>query len=214
MKEDLLRFNNRQKFVVFDFETCSLNLASKNNKPWQLAYIVYQGDKKIEEHNYFIKWENLPISDEAKKITNFNETKYKKMAVDPEQVLQGFDKFLYDPQYLKLGHNILGFDIYMHNILRKSCGLKSDYSYIESSIDTLCLAKAIKKDMSPPKNKQEFSFWQFKLSSFFERGMKNSIQALCKEYDIDFDAKKLHDALYDIKLNYEIFRRQLWQVEV
>ena len=66
MKEDLLRFNNRQKFVVFDFETCSLNLASKNNALATRIYCI--SHKKIEEHNYFIKWENYPYPMKLKKL--------------------------------------------------------------------------------------------------------------------------------------------------
>jgi DNA polymerase III alpha subunit (gram-positive type) len=213
VKENLLRFNKRQKFMVFDFETCGLNLASSQNKPWQLAFMIFQGDKKISEHDYFIKWNNLPISPEARKITNFNEKRYKKEGKEPLQVLEHFEKYLYDPSYIKLGHNILGFDIYMHNILRRLCGKSANYSYLNKSIDTLCLAKAIKKDIKKGKG-EDFLFWQFKLTSFIERGMRNSIKALCKEYSILIDEKKLHDALYDIKINYEIFQRQLWQIEI
>ena len=33
-------------------------------------------------------------------------------------------------------------------------------------------------------------------------------------YDIDFDPKKLHDALYDIEKNFEIFLKQIWELEI
>lgn len=214
MKEHLLRFNKKQKFLVFDFETCSLNLASKNNKPWQLAYAAYEGDNIKDQRNIYIKWENLPISEEARRITKFNELEYQKKSIDPSEALQLFEKYLYDPSYIKVGHNILGFDIYMHNILRKCCGLKSDYSFINETIDTLCIAKSIKKDICVPKDRKHFALWQFKLTSIYDRKMKNSIKALCKEYDIAFDENKLHDALYDISLNYEIFKKQIWQAEI
>lgn len=214
MKEDLIRFNKKQKFLVFDFETCSLNLASKNNKPWQLAYTAYEGDKIEHQEDIYIKWDDLPISAEAKRITKFNESKYRKKAIDPREVLSIFEKYLYNPSYIKVGHNILGFDIYMHNILRKCCGLESDYSYINESLDTLCIAKSIKKEIAIPKDRKDLALWQFKLTSVYDRKMKNSIKALCKEYDIEFDENKLHDALYDIKLNYEIFKKQIWRAEI
>ena len=54
MIEKLARFDNSQKSVVFDFETCSLNLVSPENKPWQLAFQVYEGDKLIESNDYYI----------------------------------------------------------------------------------------------------------------------------------------------------------------
>ena len=50
MIEKLARFDNKQKSVVFDFETCSLNLVSTENKPWQLAFQVYEGEKLLESN--------------------------------------------------------------------------------------------------------------------------------------------------------------------
>ena len=32
--------------------------------------------------------------------------------------------------------------------------------------------------------------------------------------DIQFDAKKLHDALYDIEKNYEVFKKLIWNIEI
>ena len=49
--EDLLRFKKNQKYMVFDFETCNLNLVSEENKPWQLAFLIYEGDKLIESND-------------------------------------------------------------------------------------------------------------------------------------------------------------------
>ena len=71
MIEKLARFDNKQKSVVFDFETCSLNLVSTENKPWQLAFQVYEGDKLLESNDYYIYWEDLKLSDGAKKVTGF-----------------------------------------------------------------------------------------------------------------------------------------------
>ena len=62
MIEQLSRFNNKQKCMVFDFETCNLNLTSLSNKPWQLAFQVYEGDKLIESNDYHIYWEDLSLS--------------------------------------------------------------------------------------------------------------------------------------------------------
>ena len=116
MNEDLLRFNDKQKYLVFDFETCNLSLSSKDNKPWQLAFLVCQGNKVIEEHDYYIYWDDLKISKDAKKITGFSEKKYKDLAQPAEFVLEHFEKLLYSEEYIPVGHNIFGFDIYIHNI--------------------------------------------------------------------------------------------------
>ena len=45
MKETLLRFNKNQRYVVFDTETEGLNLVT--SRPWQIAWLVAQGDKII-----------------------------------------------------------------------------------------------------------------------------------------------------------------------
>jgi len=44
---NLLRFDNNKKWLIFDFETEDLNLFS--SRPWQLSYCLYQGNEKIEE---------------------------------------------------------------------------------------------------------------------------------------------------------------------
>ena len=44
MKESILRFDQRQKYVVFDFETEGLNLIK--SRPWQIAGQFTKGRKR------------------------------------------------------------------------------------------------------------------------------------------------------------------------
>lgn len=213
MNSDFLRFKKDQKYIVFDFETCNLNLASPDNKPWQLAFILAKGNKIIDKFDYYIKWDDLNISKDAEKITGFSRSIYNKKSVDAQKVLDHFEEFLYNEEYINLGHNIFGFDIYIHNIFRKLLGRDTDYSYLERSIDTLSIAKAIEKSI--PYNKFEpLSVFQFKLNSFRERGMSLNLGACCKKYDVDFDPSKLHDALYDITKNFEVYNKMIWNIEI
>ena len=149
MKDNLLRFNNKQKYILFDFETCSLNLGSLDNKPWQLSFLIQKSS-------------DLPISEDARRITRFNEKKYKKESIDPIFALKEFEKYLYDPNYLIVGHNILGFDVYIHGILRQLCGFAPDYSYIDRCVDTNCLARGIKNKINFD-GAEAFVAWQYKL---------------------------------------------------
>ena len=213
MIEDLLRFKKNQKYIVFDFETCNLNLVSEHNKPWQLAFLIYHGDKLVESNDYHIHWDDLRMSDGARKVTGFNDAKYKKLSQPAEKVLDHFEKFLYNEEYINLGHNILGFDIYIHNIFRKLLGRPTDYSYLKQSIDTLSIAKAIHKDIEYDKE-IDFLSWQFKLNSVYERGMRLNLGACCKTYDVEFDPERLHDALYDIQKNYEVFKKMMWTIKI
>jgi len=138
---------------------------------------------------------------------------YNKRKSCPKKALDHFEKYLYDEDIIPLGHNILGFDVYIHNTHRKLLNLPSDYSYIGRSIDTVCLAKAIKKDIKRNKNSDSLS-WLYKLLNHREKGLKTNLQQCCRDYDIDFDPKKLHDAMYDINKNMEVFQKMLWEVEV
>ena len=171
IKEKPLRFIRDQKYMVFDFETCNLNLASSSNKPWQLAYQIYKGRNLLESKDYYIKWDDLSLSDGAKQVTGFNEEKYNSIAISPKEVIASFESHLYDKECIVLGHNILGFDIYIHNIFRKLLGCSSDYSYLNRSIDTLCLAKAIDSSIEISKS-EDFSSWQFKLNSLRVKGVR------------------------------------------
>lgn len=213
MNEDLLRFNKKQKYLIFDYETCNLNLNSKDNKPWQLSYIVADFNKIFEEQDFYLKWEDLKISDEAKKITGFNQSKYKKSAKDPAECLKSFENWLYNKDVIPVGHNILGFDVYIHNIHRNLCSLKPDFSYVDRCIDTNCIAKAVAENIKN-KNKKSRISWQYSLNNFRKRGLKTSLKACANKYKIEFDEKKLHNALYDINLNYQVLKKQLWDIEI
>lgn len=212
MKENLLRFNKQQKYIIFDYETCDLNLASENNKPWQLSFIIADAQKIYQKHDYLLKWDNLNVSDDAARITGFSKSIYEKKATCPLKALDHFEKYLYDPTFIPLGHNILGFDVYIHKIHRILLGKKPDFSYIDRIIDTNCLAKAAAEKLKNSSNNR--LAWQYSLNNFIKRGLKTSLQQCAKRYSIDFDPKKLHNALYDIEINYEVFKKQLWEVEV
>lgn len=213
MSDSLLRFNKNQKYIFFDFETCGLNLGSLRNKPWQLAFIVVEGGRIIERCDYWLKWKDLNVSEGAAKVTGWTQKKYDAKAVDPIEPMDHFEKYLYDPDYLKVGHNILGFDVYMHGICRRLLDKKPDYSYLPFLIDTLSLSRAINNDIIYNRE-EDFTQWQYKILSLVRPKGRNKLIDLCKKYEIKFDPKKLHDALYDIEKNYEVFKKMIWDIEI
>ncbi len=146
----------------------------------------------------------------AKQITNFDDAKYERLAVDPKKVLDELDEVLYDPSVLVIGQNILNFDIYVHNVLRQLCGKKTDYSYLSRVIDTKLLSKAKNSDIAFSGDRY---LWQCKVESGARAG-KNSQLAMLKEYGIPFDEKRLHDSLYDVQMTFEIFKKLIWMVEI
>ena len=213
MRETLLRFNTAQKYIFFDFETCGLNLGSLRNKPWQLAYIIIDKGRIIEEKDYWLKWDDIKVSEGAAKVTGWTRKKYDQKAIDPAGPLESFEKYLYDDRYIKVGHNILGFDIYMHGLCRRLLGKKPQYSYLNSMVDTLCLSRGINNDIKINKD-EDLLQWQYKMLSLRKSKGRNRLVDLCKQYDVPFDPKRLHDALYDIQKNYEVFKKLIWNIEV
>ena len=213
MDNELLRFKKNQKYLIFDYETCNLNLSHMENKPWQLGFLIAEGSKIIEKYNFYLSWKDLKISKEAERITNFSRSKYDKLKKDSNKCLNEFEKFLYDPNYLKVGHNILGFDVYMHNIHRVLCGKKSDYSYINRVLDTNCLSRGIKNNILFKKN-DDIAIYQYGLLNLRTKGVKTNLKQLCRDYSIDFNENNLHDALYDVEKTHEVLNKILWQLEI
>ena len=210
MNEPLLRFDKKQRYIVFDTETEGLNLIT--SRPWQVAWLVVEGDKIVARDDMFIHWPNLNVSEGAAKVTGFTMKEYNKKCKAPNQVWEEFSKDLYDENNLIVGQNLLGFDVYMVNIWRKLMGKKPDYSFIPRIIDTKSLATAIAKQI--PVDKNDFIGWQYRLLNHKERGLKTSQATLLKKYNIDHDPKRLHDALYDIEMNFKVFRKQLFDLEI
>lgn len=213
MREDLLRFRYDQKYLIFDYETCNLNLGLDINKPWQLGYIVSKGKKIIEKSDSWLSWPDIKVSKGAARVTGFTKSKYDKFKKDPKKPLDDFEKYLYNPDYIIVGHNILGFDVYIHNIHRKLCGKSSDFSYINRIVDTNCIAKAIKAGIKFEEGDDLLS-WQYRLLNHRAKGIKTNLKQMCTEYDINFDSSKLHDALYDIEVNFEVFKKMIWDIEI
>ena len=123
-----------------------------------------------------------------------------------------FSKDLFDKNNIIIGQNLLGFDVYMVDIWRKGLSEPLDQEYISRIIDTKALATAIAKNI--PYTSGDFINWQYRLLHYRERGLKTSQAFLLKHYGIDHDPKRLHDALYDIEMNFKIFQKQLFDLEL
>lgn len=209
MNDNLLRFKKNQKYLVFDTETESLSLAT--TRPWQLSWLIFDG-KSCRNENHYLYWKDLNISADAARITRFNYNEWKQKAVDPKQVLSTFEKYLFDENYLIVGANLFGFDIYVINTLRKLMGLKSNYSYIDRVIDIQCIQKGIYLGLkSVPENRVA---WQYQMYHYVKKGVKTSVKHLCGLYDIDFNDELAHDAVYDNTKCLEIFKKQILTIDI
>lgn len=207
-----IRDNLSQKFIFWDLETCHLSLLD-SNLPWSIGYIIYQNGKILERHNQYIKWDNLPISDGAAKITRFDMNVYKQKAENPVEVLNKFETYLLDGQYVNVGHNLTNFDIYVLKIWREMLGRKNSYDYLDRMIDTNALARAVKKGVKKIERK-DWRATMFRFANYVEKGLKTNLTALGKEYGIDVNYDNLHDSLNDVILTAKVFEKLKWQIEI
>ena len=212
---DLLRYNDEQLYMVPDTETCHLNLA-RDNWIWQFAWVIATNKRIISRHNYYVNWGfPLPVSKGAAMVTGFDQRVIDSQGESPEFVYECVNQYLRDPKYLKVSHNWLGFDSMVERFMAIQLGIKHDYGYLEQVIDTNCVARAIKKGIKPEKSSpREFKKWQMKLVSVHEKGLKTSLGFLLDEYKIEVDKRQLHRADYDVAKNWELWCKQMWEIEI
>lgn len=196
-------------YLFFDLETEGLNLGY--SRPWQIAYGVANNHRIIDIKTKYIKWNDINVAKGAAIVTGFSKKEYFEKAEDPKLVFDEFDSYIQDNKYILVGHNILSYDFQIYQVWRRALGLKDNYSFINRFIDTNCLSKAYKKGLVP--DTKNFFQWQLKLSNYIEKGLKTNLQAMGKEFQIDFDYKNLHRADNDIKLNHLVFKELLWKMD-
>lgn len=210
MNENLLRMKKDTKFCVFDFETEDLNLFSA--KPWQFACVVGTQNKIIRKHDLFIGWKDLNISREAELITRFNEHEFKSKAQDPKKCLEIINQEFSEAEWIS-GHNILGYDIHIYRRYCRRMGVKP-YPIQDKFIDTMCCGKGLKLDIKYQAG-QDFLSYQIKMANEIirKRGFA-TLSTFAKEYEIETKEDKLHDALYDVEINFEVLKKMLWHIEI
>ena len=212
MDEHLLRFNNDKLFVFFDFETENLCLNFVHNMPWQLAMIKCKGGKNIGEKNYHIKWDReLHVSPEAARITGFNKKKYERLAEPYDELFPTINDWLTSADYI-VGHNILGFDNHLLKEYYRKMGV-SDSHLLEKFLDTNALAKCIKFGL-PYQKGESLIEYQYRAHNKRKKGVRTSLNALAKEYNIEIDKEKRHDALYDLHVNLMVWNKLKHNIEI
>jgi len=212
MDEHLLRYNKDKTLVFIDCETFNLCLNFCHNIPWQIAMIKVKGDKKIEEKNFYLKWNtNLKISQDAARITRYDHKKVEKEGKDPKEIFPTIKDWLDHADYI-LGHNTLGFDIYLIKEYYKSMGCHWEH-LAQKFIDTNAIARGIKYGLpySPTQNLLEY---QYKIYHTRKKNVKSSLTTLGKENGIEHDYEKLHDAINDLELNLKVWNKLKWQLEI
>ncbi|MBT89444.1 MAG: hypothetical protein CMN79_03015 [Spirochaetales bacterium] len=214
MDEHLLRYDKSKELVFIDCETMNLCLNRCNNVPWQIAMLKVNGDKIVDSRDIYIKWDtDIKISKEAADITRFNPKKLEEKGVSPKSAFEEVEKWLSSCDYI-VGHNLLGFDVYLFRILYKEFNKVDLYRKLPRKIiDTFSIAKGIKLGL-PYSSDEDLLAYQYKIYHTRKKGLKASLTALGKENKIEHDYQRLHDALVDLELNLKIWNILKWQIEI
>ena len=214
--DKLLRFDNNQLYLTFDFETTNTNLAL-DNYVWQVGFLVSNLQGIIEKHSYFVYWDNIldKMSEGAAKRTGFNYEVYKKEAKPQAEILDIFERYLYDDRFIRYGHTVYNFDIFLHNQWRLRNGKKTDWSYLPLTLDTDAMARAWKRGVKSI-SRENWAESMFKYGNIIEKGMKTRLEYLGPEFNIkeDIDYTHLHSALEDVKLNYYVFKQLIYKIDI
>lgn len=213
MDDHLLRFAKDKKFTFIDCETFNLCLNECNNLPWQVAVIETLGAEKIvDKHDFYLDWDtDLTISEEAKKITRFSQTKFDQRKISAEICAKKIHSILTNSDYI-VGHNLLGFDVYLLRIAFSKFGL--DWKFMMPKIlDTLALMKGIRLESKYSKDVDLLTF-QYKQIHTIKKNLKCSLGVLGKEFDIKHNYDSLHDALVDLELNLKVWNKIKYLIEI
>ena len=212
MSNKLFKFDSDTVYTFVDCETLNLCLHSCHNLPWQIAMIKVKGNKKIDEKDFYIKWDtDLKISNEAARITRYSQSKIDKDGIKPEEAFPTIDDWFINCDYI-VGHNVLGFDIYLIKSLYKLFG--KDCNFITNKVvDTLSIARGYKLGINYDLS-NSFLEYQYKMLHTRRKGVRTNLTALGKEFNIDHNYEKLHNAIVDLELNLKLWNKMIYQLSI
>lgn len=210
--QGFFRYDKEQLYAVLDCESCNLNLGLLDNKPWEWSIIEVRGEEILKKHDLYVKWDNLAVSRDAARITNFNPQIIESRGKDPKEVLDIVDSYFYSPKHLLIIHNGLNFDLYLQSIHRRALGLKPDYSYVNRILDTNALFKGYKLNKQP-ESREKLLEYQYRLANHKQKGLKSSLKHCCKEFEIEYRDDLAHSALYDCEVLLKFWNKLKWNIE-
>lgn len=112
-----------------------------------------------------------------------------------------------------VGHNILGFDLYMLNEYYKFMGEKP-VDFLTKSIDTNLLYKGIKTSNSYDPKKESLPEYMYKLYHTKIKNVRTNLTTAGKDLDINHDYDSLHNALSDLELNFKVWNKIKYMVNI
>lgn len=215
MDGHLLRYNQQVTYALIDLETFNLCLNFCHNRPWQVGVLEVQGGKVVDGKDIRVSWPDCPhlsIGKEAAFITKFNQQEHDKLAILPDSAFNKFWPMLKRADYIIM-HNGLKFDIYLLKGFAEFLGQPWKW-ILPKVIDTRAIAQGWKLNI-PFKPKDETLLeYQYRMGNIQAKGVKTSLTALGKEFGIEHNYDKLHDAIVDLELNLKVWDKLKFQIEI
>lgn len=213
----LLRYNKNVTYALFDAETFNLCLSFHQNRVWQAGVLKVKGEKVLESHDIRIStyWPDAPhlkVGEGAAIVTRFNQIQHDKVAIDQKEAFYKFWPLLKEVDYIIM-HNGLKFDLYLLRDYARYMG--EDWKFlVPKIIDTKSLAQGLKMNILYNPQKDNFLEYQYRMANIVAHGVKTRLSLLAKEYGIEVDENRLHEALYDLTINLKVWDKMKYQVEI
>lgn len=213
MFEKLLRYDIGKIYCFIDYETQNLCLHECWNLPWQVAIINFKSNFVVDEYESLIKWE--PLLEIKEKIAKMTHYDYQKMILEgknPKTIADEVEEKLAKSDFI-VGHNLIRFDQYINNSFFRKVN-KKIYNFTPKLLDTNCLLKGIELNDLYNKEKETLAEYQYRIDSIVKKGVKSNMGYACRKYSIPFIDEERHNALVDLRLNIEVFKKIIWQQEI
>ena len=216
MDGELLRFKKDIKYGLIDVETNGLNLSFQRTRCWQVGVTSAIGETVTLEKELWPMFPNhlrdFKVTKEAAFITRYTEEEHIRRAISPEEAFEQFWPILEESDYIIM-HNGLRFDIFLLKDYAKYMGKPWKW-ILPKVLDTNALAKGHKLGIVYNRDKETLLEYQYKVSSIIAKGVKTNLKALGTEFKIPFDENLLHSAAYDLKLNFAVWNKLKYMVEI
>jgi len=87
-------------------------------------------------------------------------------------------------------------------------------NFLDKSIDTNLLYKGIKSGIPFDPKKETLSEYMYKLYHTKMKNIRTNLTAAGKDLDIDHDYDSLHNALSDLELNFKVWNKIKYMVNI
>ncbi len=150
---------------------------------------------------------------DAARINGFEWSTYHARAKDSVPVYAEFEKYLYDDDYLLIGANLFGFDIFIIGLWQRLLGKPVDYSFLDRTICVQNIHKAQVLGIDLPAiQTPEWTATNLKLNKYHDRKLKTNLEFLSGEYGVDYEKSRHHvSAEWDCDQVKRIFDQMLYR---